>query len=115
MADREPADFFAEKYGHGPDEATEAEMASEWNRLRTVQEARGFKPGWVAYNFKDLFGDWPPKEGYPDDGGDASPAPNQQSTRTQPAPKTQSKPAHDYGPPPMDAEPKHCKHCGGVL
>ncbi len=116
MADRSPAEFFAEKYKHGPEEATEAEMATEWNRLRDVQEDRGFKPGWVSYQFKELFDEWPPRDGYlPSQGGGDRPGSKRPETRAKPQQKKDTGGDHGYGPPPQDEEPKHCPHCGGVL
>ena len=58
--DKTPEEFYEAKHGHPPSEATPAQMALEWRRLKGVQESKGFKPGWVAYQFKELFGSWPP-------------------------------------------------------
>lgn len=52
-----------EKYqGKRPEDATEDERHEEFERLMGVVRNKGFKPGWAAYKFKELFGDWPPRE-----------------------------------------------------
>lgn len=38
---------------------TESEQIKELARLMAHQQARGFKPGWVGFRFKDTFGEWP--------------------------------------------------------
>jgi superfamily II DNA or RNA helicase len=40
-------------------EVQEGVQARELARLRAVAESKGYKPGWVAYRFKALFGRWP--------------------------------------------------------
>ncbi len=52
-----------EKYrGKPPQEATTEERREEYVRLMDVVNNKGFKPGWAAYKFKELFGEWPPWE-----------------------------------------------------
>ncbi len=38
------------------------EMRAEWHRLRAIAAAKGYKPGWAYYRFKDTFGRPPPKD-----------------------------------------------------
>jgi DNA repair protein RadD len=39
---------------------------AEWQAMLThIAEQRGYKPGWVAYKFKDKFGDWPTRRYVP--------------------------------------------------
>lgn len=39
--------------------ATRQDKAAEYLRLRAVQESKGFKPGWVAHQYRGVFGVWP--------------------------------------------------------
>lgn len=39
--------------------ATEEQKHSKLKQLQTEAKIRGFKPGWAAYKFKELFGHWP--------------------------------------------------------
>lgn len=34
----------------------------EFDRLRKIQQARDYKPGWVSHQYRHLFGSWPPPE-----------------------------------------------------
>ncbi len=34
-------------------------MAAEYLRLCVVAESKGFKPGFVAHQFREVFGTWP--------------------------------------------------------
>ena len=43
-------------------DATHEEKVAEYQRLLRVQQAKGFKPGFVAVRFRDTFGRWPSKE-----------------------------------------------------
>lgn len=43
-------------------QSAEGVRRQEYNRLRLVQLRNNYKPGWVAMQYKDLFGDWPPRE-----------------------------------------------------
>lgn len=47
---------------HAARQASEARRKREYDRLRSVQQAKGFKPGWVSYRYRSLFGKWPPAE-----------------------------------------------------
>jgi DNA repair protein RadD len=39
---------------------------AEWQAMLThIAEQRGYKPGWVAYKFKEKFGDWPTRRYVP--------------------------------------------------
>lgn len=61
-----PEEYFKASYGHGPDEATVEEKAKEYKKLLEVCDRKGFKSGWASHKFKDLFGDWPPRDGFGD-------------------------------------------------
>lgn len=43
-------------------QATEKRRMLEYQRLLQIQRARGFKPGWVSHRYRELFGDWPPRD-----------------------------------------------------
>lgn len=119
MEDKTPAQFFAERYGHGPESATIDEKAVEWNRLKDVAELRGFKPGWVAYRYKDLFGEWPPKKGYSETAEAPEVADKQAALADDFGPPSATKPPmqddFDFGPPPMGGREVMCPHCGREL
>jgi superfamily II DNA or RNA helicase len=42
--------------------ASEERRRSELKRLQRIQQSKDFKPGWVGYAYKRLFGSWPPQE-----------------------------------------------------
>ena len=45
-----------------PDRATQAtfeQRVDEYKRLRAIGKDKGFKDGWCAYKYKDIFGHWP--------------------------------------------------------
>jgi superfamily II DNA or RNA helicase len=50
-------------FGAAPElrDVTDADMARELAKLRGIQSARGYKPGFVAVRFKSIFGRWPPR------------------------------------------------------
>lgn len=39
-----------------------ADQRAEYDRLCAVARDKGYKSGWVAYRFKDAYGEFPPKE-----------------------------------------------------
>lgn len=41
---------------------TDDERFAEWERLETVRFRHGFKPGWSAHKYREIFGAWPPNE-----------------------------------------------------
>ena len=46
-----------------PDATTieEQDRAVFYAELRAIGRRRGYKPGWAAVNFKERFGEWPPR------------------------------------------------------
>jgi len=42
-----------------PDAATYSEKRAYFKHLTSVAAAKGFKPGWASYRFRDVFGQWP--------------------------------------------------------
>jgi hypothetical protein len=42
-----------------PDAATYSETRAYFKHLTSVAAAKGFKPGWASYRFRDVFGNWP--------------------------------------------------------
>lgn len=43
-------------------QASDERKRQEYERLCRVQQAKGFKPGWIGHNYKRLFGRFPPRE-----------------------------------------------------
>ena len=43
-------------------QASTERKRTEFERLRRVQQAKGIKPAWVKYRYRDMFGAWPPRE-----------------------------------------------------
>jgi DNA repair protein RadD len=42
-------------------QASETRRRAEYDRLESVRVSKGFKEGWTAHQYRNLFGDWPPK------------------------------------------------------
>jgi len=42
-----------------PDTATYSQKRAYFKNLTSVAAAKGFKPGWACYRFRDVFGQWP--------------------------------------------------------
>ena len=40
-------------------DASLEERKEEYDKLWEIMTQKGFKPGWVAYRYKDIFGCWP--------------------------------------------------------
>ncbi|HNQ22469.1 MAG TPA: DEAD/DEAH box helicase [Phycisphaerae bacterium] len=45
-----------------PQKATPAEKAEVYREYLRIAAAKGYKPGWAAYRFRDAFGHWPRRE-----------------------------------------------------
>lgn len=43
-------------------QASEQRRRAEFERLRRVQQSKGFKDGWVSYQYRRTFGKWPPAQ-----------------------------------------------------
>lgn len=54
--------YFTNRYGCSPEEADEGVRKKEFLRLMGVAEEKGFQRGWIGHQFKDLFGEWPPRD-----------------------------------------------------
>lgn len=60
--ERTASDWYFDRHGHRPGEATDEQRRDEYFRLCEVCQEKGFKSGWAAHKFKELFGVWPDKE-----------------------------------------------------
>jgi hypothetical protein len=56
-----PAQWHERNYGVTPDKADDSVKTKEFGKLLEVASSKGYKPGWAAYKFKDLYGHFPPK------------------------------------------------------
>lgn len=68
-------------------EISEEKKRGDYNHWLAEAQERGWKPGWAAYQYKDQYGEWPPKEWKP---VDSSVCPTCGAMRKKPEPMRQT-------------------------